>query len=155
MRILLRELFKENWPSIREGRNSRTPQDRSKGTTHRKTEIGGISGIDLDRAYQASDLINLLRARTYPPYPSAYYAEGEKRSYVRIELLREPDLAALRMPRSASENFPRGDLTSNTVQPICSISLVFTTPLLIALSTSPAPSLLTSENSARKLRLNG
>lgn len=104
------ELFKENWPSIREGKNSRTPQDRSKGTTHRKAELGEISCIDLDRAYRAGDLINLLRARTYPPYPSAYYVEGEKRTYVRIELLREHDLAALRMPRSAGENFPRGDL---------------------------------------------
>lgn len=104
------ELFKENWPSIREGRNSRTPQDRSKGTTHRKAEIGEISCIDLDRKYAGRDLINLLRARTYPPYPSAYYLEGEKRTYVRIELRREHDLAALKIPRSASEDFPRGDL---------------------------------------------
>ena len=97
------ELFKETWPSIREGKNSRTPQDRSKATSHRKAEIGEISRIDLDRAYRASELINLLRARTYLPYPSAYYVEGEKRTYVRIELLRE-------LPSNANQDFARGDL---------------------------------------------
>jgi methionyl-tRNA formyltransferase len=83
------ELFKENWPAIREGRNSRTAQDRSKATTHRKSEIGEISHIDLNRTYKAGAFIDLLRARTYLPYPSAYFAEGDKRTYVRIELLRE------------------------------------------------------------------
>ena len=97
------ELFKETWPSIREGKNSRTCQDRSKATSHRKAEIGEISRIDLDRVYRASELINLLRARTYLPYPSAYYVEGEKRTYVRIELLRE-------LPSNANQDFARGDL---------------------------------------------
>jgi methionyl-tRNA formyltransferase len=106
------ELFKENWPSIRAGTNSRTPQDRSKGTTHRKAEIDAISGIDLDRKYLGRELINLLRARTYIPYPSAYYVEGEKRTYVRIELRRERDMTASENGRSARETFPVGDLNA-------------------------------------------
>ena len=106
------ELFKENWPAIREGTNSRTPQDRSKATTHRKSEISEISRIDLDHIYQAGDLINLLRARTYLPYPSAYFIEEDKRTYVRIELLRENELAALKHPRNNGQSFSRGDLDS-------------------------------------------
>ena len=66
---------------------------------HRKSEVEEISRIDLDRTYRANDLINLLRARTYPPYPSAYYVEGEQRTYIRIELLRENQLSS----RSAAE----------------------------------------------------
>lgn len=104
------DLFKETWPLIRESKNSRTSQDRSKATVHRKAELGEISGIDLDRTYRARGLINLLRARTYPPYPSAYYVEGEKRTYVRIELVRENQLAALGVPRSVRQTLPRGDL---------------------------------------------
>ena len=104
------ELFKETWPLIREGKNSRTPQDHSKATGHRKAEVGEISRIHLDRTYRAGDLINLLRARTYPPYPSAYYIDGEQRTYVRIELLRENQLAALEVPQSVTQTLPRGEL---------------------------------------------
>jgi methionyl-tRNA formyltransferase len=96
------ELFKETWPSIREGTNARIPQDRSKATSHRKAEIAEISRIDLDRTYRAGELIDLLRARTYLPYPSAYYVEGARRIYVRIELLRT-------LPSDASET-GRGNL---------------------------------------------
>ena len=106
------ELFKEIWPLLREGRNSRTPQDLSKATLHRKAEVAEISRIYLDRTYQASDLINLLRARTYPPYPSAYYMEDKKNTCVRIELLREDQLAALGLRKSAIETLPRGDLNA-------------------------------------------
>ncbi len=106
------ELFKENWASIREGKNSRTPQDHSKATTHRKSEIGEISRIDLDRIYRTRELVDLLRARTYLPYPSAYYVEDDKRSYVRIELLREDGLASLQPPRSNGQSFSRADLDS-------------------------------------------
>jgi methionyl-tRNA formyltransferase len=106
------ELFKETWPSIRKGENSRTPQDRSKATSHRKSEIADVSLIDLDRTYRAGVLIDLLRARTYPPYPSAFYLEEEERKYVRIQLLREHDLAGLKVPLNDKRDFPRGDLNA-------------------------------------------
>lgn len=104
------DLFKETWPLIREGKNSRTPQDHSKATGHKKAEVAEISRIDLDRTYQASDLINLLRARTYPPYPSAYYVENEKQIYVQVELLREDQLTERGIAGNAREALPRGDL---------------------------------------------
>ena len=104
------DLFKEVWPLLREGKPSRTPQDHSKTTGHRKAELEEISRIHLDRTYRAGDLIDLLRARTYPPYPSAYYVEGEQRTYVRIELLRQSQLDALGMPESVRHTLPSGDL---------------------------------------------
>ncbi len=104
------DLFKETWPLIREGKNTRTSQDHSKSTGHKKAEVAKISQIDLDRNYRAADLINLLRARTYPPYPSAYFVENEKNVYVRIELLREDQLSDLGLADNAKASFPRGDL---------------------------------------------
>jgi methionyl-tRNA formyltransferase len=104
------DLFKETWPLIRAGQNRRTPQDRTKATVHRKSELDQISVIDLERNYRAGDLINLLRAKTYPPYPSAYYVEAAKRTYVRIELLRENQLASLGVSQISKQCFPHGDL---------------------------------------------
>lgn len=103
-------LFKEIWPLIREGKNSRAPQDHSIATLHRKAELAEISRIHLDRTYRAGDLVNVLRARTYPPYPSAYYVEGEQRTYVRIELFRETQLTELEVPQSTRQTLPRIDL---------------------------------------------
>ena len=97
------ELFKENWSSIRAGTNSRTAQDRGKGTSHRKAEINGISRIDLEGKYRGRDLLNLLRARTYPPYPSACYLEGDRPVYVRVELARREHL-------TRNGGYPKGDL---------------------------------------------
>ncbi len=82
------------------------PQDLSKATVHRKSEVAKISCIELDRTYRAGDLINLIRARTYPPYPSAYYIEGDRRTYVRMELLRENQLSDPELTRT----FPQGNL---------------------------------------------
>jgi methionyl-tRNA formyltransferase len=101
------ELFKKTWPSIREGENARTPQDNSKATSHRKAAIKEIDCIDLDRRYRASDLINILRARTYPPYPSAYYMENNERRYVRVDLRRQDQL---QVSEAALRSFPQANL---------------------------------------------
>jgi methionyl-tRNA formyltransferase len=87
------DLFKEVWPDIRAGTNTRTVQDHARATIHRKAEISGLSRIDLARRYRARDLINILRARTYPPYPSAFYMEGDNPVHVRLELT--PDAAGV------------------------------------------------------------
>ena len=104
------EQFRMVWPVIREGGNSRIPQDRMRATVHRKSELAEISRFYPEREYRACDLINLLRARTYPPYPSAYYVEDDRRVYVRIELLREKQVAALGVPEHVRQAFPRGDM---------------------------------------------
>lgn len=71
-------LFKEQWPAIREGCAPRTPQPDG-GTTHRVKDVERVDEVDLDRSYTARELIDLLRARTYPPYNGAYFrADGRK-----------------------------------------------------------------------------
>lgn len=103
------ELFKDAWPLIRQGRNARIPQDHSRATVHRKAELAEISHIHLDRPYRAGALIDLLRARTYPPYPSAYFVEGGRRVYVRVQLLREHELASVGETADGGRRPPRID----------------------------------------------
>lgn len=80
------ELFKATWPSVRAGKAPRVRQDHSLATVHRKSELGTLDRIEPERKYVARELLNLLRARTYPPYPAAFFEEKGNRVYVRVEL---------------------------------------------------------------------
>lgn len=81
------ELFKRTWPDIKNGTTSRVKQDESKTTSHYAKDLRKLDLIDLDRKYTARELINILRARTFPPHPSAYFVdENGRKVYVRVQL---------------------------------------------------------------------
>lgn len=82
-------LFQDTWPSIRAGTNLRTPQ-AMEGSYHRARDVEGIDEIDLQKSYRAEDLLNILRARTFPPYRGAYFRHGGKKIYLRLELEEDP-----------------------------------------------------------------
>jgi methionyl-tRNA formyltransferase len=86
------ELFKQQWPLIREEKESRVSQSAGDGTFHRTTDVDAIDEIDLEKKYLAKDLINILRARTFPPYSGAYFRVDNERVFLRLELLREGEL---------------------------------------------------------------
>jgi methionyl-tRNA formyltransferase len=52
-----------------------------------------IDHIDLDRKYAAGELIDIMRARTFPPYPGAYFIHQGRKVYLRIQLLYEEQLS--------------------------------------------------------------
>jgi methionyl-tRNA formyltransferase len=79
-------LFKETWPLIVAGRIVPTPQDHSLATRHKRGDLAALDCIDLKKEYRARELLNLLRARTYAPFPAAYYLEDSHRVYVRVAL---------------------------------------------------------------------
>jgi len=79
------ELFQETWPLIRSSQAPRIPQPQG-GTFHRTRDVARIDEIDLDRTYTARELINILRARTFAPYPGAYFRDGQRRVYVQLRL---------------------------------------------------------------------
>jgi methionyl-tRNA formyltransferase len=57
------------------------------GTFHRVDDVGTVDEIDLQAPYRAADLINTIRARTFPPYPGSYFRdERGRRVFVRIQL---------------------------------------------------------------------
>lgn len=80
------DLLRETWPSIREGRAEAVPQEAARATHHRKRDVERIDRIDLDRHYTARELIDILRARTFPPYSGAYIEEGGRRIHLRLQL---------------------------------------------------------------------
>jgi methionyl-tRNA formyltransferase len=80
------ELFQRNWGALKAGRVRGTPQRREGGTVHRARDLAQLDRIDLDRRYRARDLINLLRARTFPPHEGAYFEEDGRRVHLRLEL---------------------------------------------------------------------
>lgn len=79
-------LFADTWPSIRCGEAARFPQPRDIGTTHRVRDLSRLDELDLDRTYTARELLNLIRARTFPPYDGAYFRHGDRTVHVRIDL---------------------------------------------------------------------
>ena len=78
------ELFRRTWPSINAGNATRRPQDAESGSSHRTADVRAIDELDLGRMYRAEDLINILRARTFPPYPGAYFLHNGKKIYLRL-----------------------------------------------------------------------
>jgi methionyl-tRNA formyltransferase len=79
-------LFRETWPLLRAGQASRIPQVEQDGTYHRMNDVVQIDEIDLDRQYTARELIDVLRARTFPPYPGAFFWNGGRKVYVNLQL---------------------------------------------------------------------
>lgn len=80
------ELFTDTWPAIRAGQAARQPQANQGGTIHRTCDLERLDEIDLDATYQARELIDLIRARTFPPYPGAYFRDGGRKIHLRLEL---------------------------------------------------------------------
>lgn len=82
-------LFKKTWLNIKKGSIKRTKQ-AIRYPSHRFKDLEEIDNIDLNKSYKAEDLINILRARTFPPFPSAYFVDNSgKKVYVRIQLEKE------------------------------------------------------------------
>ena len=82
-------LFMDNWPLFKGGKAARRAQPREAGTYHRMRDSEKIDHIDLERSYVAKDLIDVLRARTFPPHKGAYFVHEGQRVYVRVQLWRE------------------------------------------------------------------
>lgn len=78
-------LFSAAWPSLADGSATATAQPEG-GSLHRARELTSRDRIDLDARYTARELIDLLRARTFPPHAGAWFEEDGVRVQVRVEL---------------------------------------------------------------------
>jgi methionyl-tRNA formyltransferase len=81
-------LFKETWPQIGTGQFPRKPQVEG-GTYHRVADVEAIDRIDPDASMRAGDLLDILRARTFPPHRGAYLDLPDRRVYLKLELTEE------------------------------------------------------------------
>jgi methionyl-tRNA formyltransferase len=84
-------LFRESWPAIRSGTAARSPQ-QGPGTSHKAADVRRIDEIDLARRYTARELIDLIRAQTFPPHRGAYFVEGSEKVYLRLQLHPEAEI---------------------------------------------------------------
>lgn len=82
----IQSLFCGIYPKIRRGEIERVSQDLSKGSFHFAKELDPTSRIYLDKTYKARDILNLIRARTFPGYPACYFYEKEQKYEARIEI---------------------------------------------------------------------
>jgi len=83
-------LFFEKWPLIRDNSIHATPQEHNFSSYHAKKEIDKLNRIDLNKTYTGSEIINLLRARTFGERGFAYFENGDEKIYVRIKLDKNP-----------------------------------------------------------------
>lgn len=80
------ELFIDEYPLVREHRIVRIPQNQSDGSFHYAHEIDKVSKIELDNKYTARELLNLLRGRTFFPYPACSFDDNGKSFEIRISI---------------------------------------------------------------------
>lgn len=83
------DLLAETWPAIKAGTAPRTAQPAGNATSHRLRDVERIDEIGLDRSYSGRELIDILRARTFAPYPGAYIRVDGRKVYLRLELEHE------------------------------------------------------------------
>lgn len=79
------KFFIKVWPEIKNGTCKRIKQF-SKGTVHSKSDVEKIDKIDFNKSYNAKELINILRARTFYPYEGAFVEIQGEIFYLRLEL---------------------------------------------------------------------
>ena len=85
-------LFKESWPMIANKNIPRNPQPLNTGTYHHSQDLHSASEIKLTDTYTGSQLLNILRARTFPPHPGAWFLDQDGKKYqvrVHIEQIEE------------------------------------------------------------------
>lgn len=82
------DLVRDHGDDILQGRF--TPREQlAGGTAHSEREFYDLLRLDLERPYRAGDLINLLRALTFPPHSNLYFEHSEGRTHLNLQLYRE------------------------------------------------------------------
>ena len=83
--LSLKELLEQHRDEVLELQLPLLKQD-GEGTFHYGKEIDAKSCIDLDQAYTARELLNLIRARTFAPHPAAYFMEDGETYEVLLQI---------------------------------------------------------------------
>lgn len=83
------ELFKQIWSKIKTGNIEPAPQRRMEGTCHKLKDFRKLCKIHLDETCTMRELLNRLRALTFPPYHNAFVEVNDERFYLRLEIYPE------------------------------------------------------------------
>lgn len=85
----MKVLFKNAYPFLRFLSFNATPQDLSTGSIHYAWELKQASTINLDETTSARQLLNVLRARTFPGHPACTFIEDGLEYEVRIQITKK------------------------------------------------------------------
>lgn len=80
------DLFRSTWPKWKSGELTPIEQSEKEGTKYYTNDVEEIDEINLDATYTGRELIDILRARTFPPHNGAYFEEDGQKVYLRLEL---------------------------------------------------------------------
>ena len=89
-------LLQRNWNRLLRGR-FRLHRQPACGTFHRRKDVERTDEIPLQRLVRAGDLIDLLRARTFPPFSGAWFRADGRRIFLRLFL--EPAIPTQKVSR--------------------------------------------------------
>ena len=79
-------LFREAWPSVRSGTFRPQPQEPG-GTQHTAKDLPALDRLDPEARMTVRQLVDRLRARTFPPHAGCYLEEPSgRRVYLRLVL---------------------------------------------------------------------
>jgi methionyl-tRNA formyltransferase len=82
------DLFTELWPDIESGTVERIPQDSENGSYHTTEDFLELCELNPDAEVRIEDLLNRLRALTFPPFDNAQILVDDETYYVDIEIRR-------------------------------------------------------------------
>jgi methionyl-tRNA formyltransferase len=80
------DLFKETWPAIEDGTVDPISQDEEAANSHLKQDFVDLCEIDPRETYEAKELLDILRALTFPPFDNAYLEVDGEKYYVDVEI---------------------------------------------------------------------
>lgn len=81
-------LVEHSLDAILAGEVPRRAQEPTAGSFHLRNELDGASRLDLDAPTTARAVLDLLRARTFPPHPAVRFTDGGTEYEARVEIRR-------------------------------------------------------------------
>jgi|SaaInlStandDraft_2_1057019.scaffolds.fasta_scaffold10991_2 methionyl-tRNA formyltransferase len=79
-------LFKDTFPKIKEHNPLGKDQNSNESTFHFGKELNNHSRIHLEKEYNALELINIMRARTFAGKESSFFLLDGKKYYINIDI---------------------------------------------------------------------
>ena len=81
------DAFKQSWHKLQSGDCSATTQSElGAGTYHNAKELARLDWLDLDASMRVGELLDLLRARTFPPHPGVRFRRDGRTYHVRVSI---------------------------------------------------------------------
>jgi methionyl-tRNA formyltransferase len=85
------ELFGDIWEQIKQGSIYPIEQKKGEGTFHTVKDFKELCQMELGKQYTGRELLNRLRALTFPPYDNTYVIVNGKKYYLRLEIYSEEE----------------------------------------------------------------